>query len=109
MKLKKTEQYEAGYSAHSLLKKCAAGALGAAMLGSMTACTPQYDGNMVIDGDISYVTPSDVSPSDVSTGSELPLDGKVMVDPGDDGQTESGFTLDGDVIVSSVPEDGSSR
>lgn len=87
MKRKKAENYEAGYSKESLLKKCAAGALGAALLGGcLTACSePQYAGNMSVeeyDGNM-VISPSD-QPSDRQDEPFL-LDGDVTSEVSDGG------------------------
>ena len=84
MNRNKVETYEAGYSKERLLKKCAAGVMGAAMLGSLAACEPTYAGNISIqdyDGNMA------VSPSDEGSG-------KVSSACSDG---EEGYLLDGDV------------
>lgn len=79
--MEKVAAYSAGYAKEELLKKCAAGALGAVMLGGMVGCTePTYDGNMSyqeLDGAAVCVSESDVSESDC-TDEKLPYEGKVV-------------------------------
>lgn len=105
MKLKKVEQYSAGYSKESLLKKCAAGALGAALLGTLAGCAgtnpDPYDGGMTCEPE--EPTGTYVSESDRS-GGQLPYEGKVVTPPEDD---EEAYSLDGDVAY--VPESADSE
>ena len=99
MKLKKVEQYSAGYSKESVLKKCAAGALGVVMLGALAGCgrEEQYDSGMTCEPE--EPTGTYVSESDRS-GGQLPYEGKVAT-PSEDGEEEP-YLLDGDVAY--VPE-----
>lgn len=72
MKLKKTESYCAGYTSEDFLKRCAMGALGAAMIGSLSACAT-YAGGMTYqeyDGAQVCVSESDIAEDEVVTGSE---------------------------------------
>lgn len=87
MKRNKVTSYDAGYSGESLLKKCAVGALGAAMLGGcLTACSElQYAGNMsVMEYDGNMVVSLSDQPSD---GQDEPflLDGDVTCEVSDGG------------------------
>ena len=85
MKRRKVETYDAGYAKESLLKKCAVGVLGAALLGGMlTGCEPTYSGNMSIqDYDGNMV----VSPSDEGCG-----EGGSACSDG-----QEGYLIDGDM------------
>ena len=73
MKLNKVEQYSAGYSKESLLKKCAAGALGVAMLGTLTGCfsyaggLEAYGGGEEYDGGEVCVSESDTVEKTLAT------------------------------------------
>lgn len=73
MKLEKVETYSAGYSKEELLRKCAAGALGVAMLGGLAGCMKE-----IVEPDLEGAT-TYVSQSDDSDES-LPYEGKVVTE-----------------------------
>lgn len=69
MKRKKAETYEAGYSRENLLKKCAAGALGLVLFGTVTGCRNPSS----LEGDVPYYDPDAaalVSDTDIMRGQQ---------------------------------------
>ncbi len=102
MKLKKIENYDAGYSKESLLRKCAAGALGVAMLSGLAGCAPAIEGSSEpngVEGSSALVTESDRVEDD-----NLSYDGKVAITSSDDDEQ---FMTDGDIMI--LPQDVDSQ